>query len=61
MAYFAMAEDETDLQSVVHGKKTEKHFANGFDLKPGITAGQLSQIIMLKIYSTQFRAASSAS
>lgn len=60
MAYFAMAEDETDLQSVVR-KRMGKHFANGFDLKPGITAGELSQIIMLKIYSTQFRAASSAS
>jgi hypothetical protein len=48
MAYFAKAEDETVLQSVVHGKKMGKHFTNGFDLKPGITVGELSQIVMHK-------------
>jgi hypothetical protein len=36
MAYFAKAEDETVLQSVVHGKKMGKHFTNGFDLSRGL-------------------------
>jgi isopenicillin N synthase-like dioxygenase len=50
MAYFGMANPETILQPLIQGTKMGKYCTNGFEIQPGITAGELNRMIMRKIY-----------
>jgi len=57
MAYFGAANPETILEPIVPGRTMTKYYSNGLELKPGVTVGELSRMIMTGIYgaSTQTR------
>lgn len=53
MAYFGAANPETVLTPLVKGQEIlEKYVTNGLELEPGITVGELSRMIMTRIYGT---------
>ncbi|RDW62030.1 clavaminate synthase-like protein [Coleophoma cylindrospora] len=52
MAYFGKANPDTVLQPVLPGKAMEKYMTNGLEVQPGITVGELSEMIMTSIYGS---------
>ncbi|RFU32285.1 hypothetical protein B7463_g4065, partial [Scytalidium lignicola] len=52
IAYFGAANPETVLQPLLPGEAMSKYYTNGFEVRPGITAGELNRMIMNKIYES---------
>lgn len=56
MAYFGAANPDTVLQPIISSRSVQKYYSNGLELVPGITVGELSQMIMRNIYGAAFKA-----
>jgi len=50
MAYFGTANPDTILAPILDGRKMERYESNGLEIEPGITVGQLGDMIMKRIY-----------
>ena len=50
MAYFGAAHPDTVLKPIMTGQKISKYLSNGIEVEPGMTAGQLNELIMNNIY-----------